>query len=82
MFTAITAFPVSASETNVIISKKDCGQLIHHLYYRDIDFEPGVDIRGKKVKRVEYIRDKRLTLPKNKFFQAQSRYCENLWVRC
>jgi len=30
---------------------------------------------------VEYIRDKRLTLQK-KFFQAQFRYCENLWVRC
>ncbi len=64
IFTAITAFPVSASETNVIISKKDCGQLIHHQYYRDIDFEPGVDIRGKKVKSVEYFRDERLTLPK------------------
>ena len=69
IFTAITAFPVSASETNVIISKKDCGQLIHHQYYHDIDFEPGVDVRGKKVKRVEYFGDERLTLPKEFSFK-------------
>ena len=69
IFTAITAFPVSASETNVIISKKDFGQLIHQQYYRDIDFEPGVDIRGKKVKRVEYFRDERLNLPKEFSFK-------------
>ena len=69
IFTAITAFPVSASETNVIISKKDYGQLIHHQYYRDIDFEPGVDIRGKKMKRVEYFGDERLTLPKDFSFK-------------
>ena len=69
VFTAITALPVSASETNVIISKKDCGQLIHHQFYRDIDFEPGVDVRGKKVKRVEYFGDERLTLPKEFSFK-------------
>ena len=69
IFTAITAFPVSASETKVIISKKDCGQLIHHQFYRDIDFEPGVDVRGKKVKSVEYFRDERLTLPKELSFK-------------
>ena len=69
LFTVITAFPVSASETNVIISKKDCGQLIHHQIYSDIDFEPGVDVRGKKVKSVEYFRDERLTLPKKLSFK-------------
>ena len=61
IFTAITAFPVSASETKVIISKKDCGQLIHHQFYRDIDFEPGIDVRGKKVKSVEYFGAEKLT---------------------
>ena len=69
IFTALTAFPVSASETNVIISKKDCGQLIRHQFYRDIDFEPGIDIRGKKVKRVEYFGDEKLTLPKEISFK-------------
>ena len=69
IFTAVTALPVSASATNVIISEKDCGQLIHHQYHRDIDFEPGVDIRGKKVKRVEYFSDERLTLPKEFSFK-------------
>ena len=69
IFTAITAFPVLASETNVIISQKDCGQLTHHQYYRDMVFEPGVDIRGKKVKRVEYFGDERLTLPKEFSFE-------------
>ena len=69
IFTAVTALPVSASATNVIISEKDCGQLIHHQVYRDIDFEPGVDIRGKKVKRVGYIGDQRLTLPKDVSFK-------------
>ena len=69
IFTAITAFPVSASETNVIISKKDCGQLIHYQFYRDIDFEPGVDVRGKKVKSVEYFRGEGLTLPKEFSFK-------------
>lgn len=68
IFTAITAFPVSASETKVIISKKDCGQLIHHQFYRDIDFEPGVDVRGKKVKSVEYFGAEKLTLPKELSF--------------
>jgi len=69
IFTAITAFTVSASETNVIISKKDCRQLIHHQFFRDIDFEPGVDVRGKKVKSVEYFRGERLTLPKELSFK-------------
>ena len=78
IFTAITAFPVSASETNVIISKKDCGQLIHHQYYRDIDFEPGVDIRGRKVKRVEYFRGERLTLPKKFSFKLNLDFEKNM----
>ena len=69
IFTAITAFPVSASETKVIISKKDCGQLIHHQFYRDIDFEPVVDVRGKKVKSVEYFGADKLTLPKELSFK-------------
>ena len=69
IFTTITAFPVSASKTKVIISKKNCGQLIHHQIYSDIDFEPGVDIRGKKMKRVEYFGDERLTLPKDFSFK-------------
>jgi len=68
IFTAITAFPVSTSETKVIISKKDCGQLIHHQFYRDIDFEPGVDVRGKKLKCVEYFGAEKLTLPKELSF--------------
>ena len=68
IFTAITAFPVSASETKVTISKKDCGQLIHHQFYRDIDFEPGVDVRGKKVKSVEYFGAEKLTLQKELSF--------------
>ena len=68
IFTAITALPVSASETNVIISKKDCGQLIRHQFYRDIDFELGVDVRGKKVKSVEYFGAVKLTLPKELSF--------------
>ena len=61
IFTAITAFPVSASETKVIISKKGYGQLIHHQFYRDIDFELGVDVLGKKVKSVEYFGAEKLT---------------------
>ena len=65
----INAFPVSATETNGIISKMDCGQLIHHRFYRDIDFEPGVDVRGKKVKSVEYFRDERPSLPKEGSFK-------------
>ena len=77
IFTAITAFPVSASETKVIISKKDCGQLIHHQFYRDIDFEPGVDVRGKKVKRVEYFGDERLTLPKEISFELNLDIAKN-----
>ena len=68
IFTAITAFPISASQTKVIISKKDCGQLIHHQFYRDIDFEPGVDVRGKKLKSVEYFGAEKLTLPKELSF--------------
>ena len=68
IFTAITAFPVSASETKVIIFKKDCGQLIHHQFYRDIDFEPGVDVRGMKVKSVGYFGAEKLTLPKELSF--------------
>ena len=77
IFTAITAFPVSASETKVIISKKDCGQLIHHQFYRDIDFEPGVDVRGKKLKSVEYFGAEKLTLPKAIIVQAQFRFWKN-----
>ena len=65
----INAFPASATETNVIISKRDCGQLIHHNFYRDIDFEPEVDVRGKKVKSVVYSRDERPTLLKEVSFK-------------
>ena len=77
IFVAIYAIPVSASETNVIISKKDCGQLIHHQYYRDIDFNPGVDIRGKKLKRAEYLGDERLTLPKEFSFNLNLDIAKN-----
>ena len=69
IFTLITAFPAAASETNVIISKMDCGQLIHHRFHHDIDFEPGVDVRGKKVESVEYFSSKKLTLPKKFSFK-------------
>ena len=69
IFIAKTTFPVSASETKVIISKKDCGQLIHHQIYRDIDFELGVDVLGKKVKSVEYFGAEKLTLPKELSFK-------------
>jgi len=69
IFTAISTFPVSASEKKVIISKKDCGQLIDHHFYRDMDFELGVDVRGKKVKSVEYFGAKKLTLPKEFSFK-------------
>ena len=65
----IDAFPASATETNVINSKRDCGQLVHHNFYRDIDFEPEVDVRGKKVKSVEYFREERVTLPKELSFK-------------
>ena len=68
IFTTITAFSVSASKTKVIISKKNCGQLIHHQIYSDIDFEPGVDVHGKKVKSAEYIGAEKLTLPKELSF--------------
>ena len=78
IFTAITAFPVSASETKVIISKKDCGQLIHHQFYRDIDFEPGVDVRGKKVKSVEYFAAEKLTLPKELSFTLNLDFEKNM----
>ena len=78
IFTAITALPVSASETNVITSKKDCGQLIHHQFYRDIDFEPGVDVRGKKVKRVEYFAAEKLTLPKEISFTFNLDFEKNI----
>ena len=77
IFTAITAFSVSASETNVIISKKDCGQLIRHQVYRDINFEPGIDVRGKKVKSVAYSRDERLTLPKELSFNLNLDIAKN-----
>ena len=77
IFTAVTALPVSASETNVIVSEKDCGQLIHHQVYRDINFEPGVDVRGKKVKSVEYFRDERLTLPKELSFSLNLDIAKN-----
>ena len=59
IFTAIVAFPVSASETNVIISKNNCRQLIHQQYDSDIDFKPGKYIHRKKVKRVKYFGDER-----------------------
>ena len=59
LFSVITAFPVSASETNVIISKNNCRQLIHQQYDSDIDFKPGKDIHRKKVKRVKYFGDER-----------------------
>ncbi len=78
IFTAITAFPVSASETKVIISKKDFGQLIHHQFYRDIDFEPVVDVRGKKVKSIEYFGSEKLTLPKELSFTLNLDFEKNM----
>ena len=78
IFTAITAFPVSASETKIIISKKDCGQLIRHQFYRDIDFDPGVDVCGKKVKSVEYFGTEKLTLPKELSFTLNLDFEKNM----
>ena len=69
LFAAISTLPVLASETHVIISKKDCGQLTQEQFQSDKDFQAGIDVRGKKVKSAEHFSDENLTLPNQLSFK-------------
>ena len=46
---AIDATPAGAGETVIRIPRADCARLIEHRPAPDVAYEPGVDVRGKKV---------------------------------
>ena len=47
LFTALLAFPASAQE--VTVKKSDCRRLVKHSPSADVEYQPGVDVNGKKV---------------------------------
>lgn len=46
----VAAPPAAADEdTTVQITREDCGRLVRHLPAADVEYKPGVDVRGRKV---------------------------------
>lgn len=45
----LAAGPVWASESTIKITKSDCIRLVEHRPNADVAYQPGVDVRGRKV---------------------------------
>lgn len=63
---ALLAAPVLSAQAGqqVRMSSDDCRRLVKHAPAADVAFEPGVDVRGKKVKGADMEGRPPLTLPK------------------
>lgn len=46
----LSVTPTPADTTKLVVSKKDCARLTKHTPRADVEYKPGVDARGKKVK--------------------------------
>ena len=44
-----TAAPALAEQPYLTISRSDCQRLVRHLPAADVDYQPGVDVRGRPV---------------------------------
>ena len=58
-----------AMESKFTIAKRGCQRLIQHNAHYDVEFKPGVDIRGKKVKSPDLYKDHYLMLPNEYSFK-------------
>lgn len=45
-----TAEAIAAEGTTIMVTKRDCQRIIAHQPRGDVEYKPGVDVRGKKVK--------------------------------
>ena len=63
---------VGAGQSKLTLSKQDCQRLIRHQAHSDVEFRPGVDVRGKNVKSADLYGDSPLTLPYEFSFKLKS----------
>ncbi len=52
-----------AAETKVKLSARDCKRLIEHQAAADVNYKPGVDVRGRKVVGADLDSEMKLKLP-------------------
>lgn len=56
--------PTGVAASGVKISPKECQRLVRHQARNDVNYKPGVDARGKKVKGADLNGGSKLKLPK------------------
>ena len=55
--------PVVAQQSRIIVSKEDCKRLVRHHPSADVEYKPGVDVRGKAVVPADLSGSRPLKLP-------------------
>lgn len=52
-----------AAEPSVSLSRRDCARLVRHATSADVTFRPGVDVRGRPVRRADLAGSQHVTPP-------------------
>ncbi|MEO5337526.1 MAG: hypothetical protein H7841_11620 [Magnetospirillum sp. WYHS-4] len=58
----------AADKTTLVVSRQDCKRLVRHQPAASAEYNPGTDVRGRKVKPAETDDSPRLDLPKDVSF--------------
>lgn len=53
----------AAAESSILITKRDCRKMVRHLPSGDVAYQPGVDVRGKKVVSADVGGRQKIKLP-------------------
>ena len=63
-FVALGGGPVAADGSVLEVSRKDCKRLLRHEPRADVEYKPGVDVRGKPVAPADVPGSSAIKLPK------------------
>jgi len=63
-FVALGGAPAVADDSVVEVSRKDCKRLLRHEPRADVEYKPGVDVRGKPVAPADVPGSPAIKLPK------------------
>ena len=72
--------PVVAQQSRVTVSKEDCKRLVRHHPAADVEYKPGVDVRGKAVAPADLQGSRPLKLPDSYEFDITFRVFERLGI--
>ena len=72
--------PAVAQQPRVIVSKEDCKRLVRHHPSADVEYKPGVDVRGKAVAPADLQGCRPLKLPDSYEFDITFRVFERLGI--